>query len=143
MPVSVHGLQAECDPSRGEIKGVTISTLCKVLDVPRWVYFSTGRAGFRSRRDVTEDTAASKQTAGGRAHTRTQHTHGMSNLPPNPHTPDKNTVSGLSARTDRPVNWYSMPFLLLLVGSSSTPTRCTLPKGRRIMHTTKHVRRNN
>lgn len=41
-------------------KGVTVGALCKVLGFPRWVYFSTGRAGFRSRRDVSEDRAANR-----------------------------------------------------------------------------------
>lgn len=49
-------------------KGVTLSALCKVLNFPRWVYFSTGRAGFRSRRDVSGDRAAN--TAHTLKHTR-------------------------------------------------------------------------
>lgn len=131
--------------AREKSKGVTLSALCKVLNFPRWVYFSTGRAGFRSRRDVRGDGAANRANTHTQRHAHTHMwcatMHKKHKCTPT-HTTNTNTVSGLCKDWLVGALVFSA-FSLPLAGSLSSPTHYTVPEEQRIMHKTKHVGRNN
>lgn len=138
------------DKKLKKTKGVTVGALCKVLGFPRWVYFSTGRAGFRSRRDVSEDRAANRANTHthGRAHahiltciwdvqpcTKKKKKHKCVPTHTHTHTCLREGSTGGSIGIQGRVPPISR------LSQHSRSLHC--PWGRRIMHKTKHVGRNN
>lgn len=107
---------------RKKSKGVTLSALCKVLSFPRWVYFRTGRAGFRSRRDMSEDRANTHTLVN--THVMCNHAQKRKHKCTSTHTHNKHSV----CRQGRMEALVFRAIFLPLAGSLSTPAHYTVPE---------------
>lgn len=140
IPFVVHKVIASIR-IRQKSKGVTLSTLCKVLSFPRWVYFRTGRAGFRSRRDMSEDRANTHTLV----NTCVMCNHGQKRkdkcTSTHAHTHTRAHTQCLQAGADGSIGIQGHLSPISWLSQHTSSLHC--PRGRRIMHKTKHVGTNN